>query len=460
MAKRLSLLFVTLWLLAGSDPVTPQAQGGVLDLTTLANYANQPRPIYIIRDNTTAGNEITDAGATLGRVLFYDKRLSRDNTVSCSSCHQQAHAFGDGSTASAGVAGATGRHSMRLVNARFGAEDHFFWDKRAATLEAQTSQPIQNATEMGFSGTGGDPAFSDLVAKLSAIPEYRVLFTAAFGTSTIDETHVQRALAQFVRSIQSFDSRYDAGRATVGSDGPAFPNFTQSENNGKQVFLGPPGGGGAGCAACHRPPEFDIDPNTRNNGVIGVIGSATATDTTVTRAPTLRDLIRGDGVSNGPFMHSAVFASLAQVVGFYNLLPASANNVNLDPRLRRGGGQLQNLNLSAQQQTDLAAFLRTLSGVAVYSEPKWSDPFDASGQLALNVLPAAGLQIAKSVDGATVTISGKVAAGLSYQLQSSIDLSAWDPVATLTADSQGRISRTVPIAGDQVFYRVTFTPPN
>src|SRR5215212_4575254 len=82
-----------------------RAQDGIIDLSTLENYANQGKPAYIQKDNTTAGNQITDAGATLGRVLFYDKRLSRNNTVSCSSCHQQAHAFGDGALASFGVGG-------------------------------------------------------------------------------------------------------------------------------------------------------------------------------------------------------------------------------------------------------------------------------------------------------------------------------------------------------------------
>ena len=88
-----------------------QAQDGIIDLAALENYANQGKPAYIQKNNTPAGNQISDAGATLGRVLFYDKRLSRNNTVSCSSCHQQAHAFSDSSIASLGVAGTTGRHS-------------------------------------------------------------------------------------------------------------------------------------------------------------------------------------------------------------------------------------------------------------------------------------------------------------------------------------------------------------
>ena len=139
------------------------AQNGVLDLTLLHEYANQDRPAYIQKDNTPGDNRISNIGATLGRVLFYDPRLSVDGTVSCSSCHQQEHGFGDPDIASQGVAGATGRHSMRLINARFGRERNFFWDERVETLEDQVTMPIQDHVEMGFSGTEGDPDFSYLV---------------------------------------------------------------------------------------------------------------------------------------------------------------------------------------------------------------------------------------------------------------------------------------------------------
>ncbi|MEZ5388181.1 MAG: cytochrome c peroxidase, partial [Prosthecobacter sp.] len=318
------------------------AQPGILDLTTLPNYAAQPVPTYISRDNTTAGNTITDAGAALGRVLFYDKRLSRNDTISCSSCHQQAHGFSDLATASSGVNGTTGRHAMRLINSRFATEVRFFWDERATTLEDQTTRPIQDHVEMGFSGTDGDPAFSDLITKLSAIEEYRVLFALMFGEPTITEARVQSALAQFVRSIQSFDSRYDIGRGQVNADNVAFPNFTAQENNGKQLFLNPPNLGGAGCAGCHRPPEFDIDPNSRNNGVIASLGGGT--DLTNTRAPSLRDLENPGGTLNGGLMHDGSFTSIDQVINHYAAIPG--DNTNLDNRLRRPGGNVQTLNLN------------------------------------------------------------------------------------------------------------------
>lgn len=381
--RRLVLAFAAF--LASQVAAQLHAQDGVLDLAALENYANQGTPAYILKNNTTPGNQISDAGATLGRVLFYDKRLSRNDTVSCSSCHQQARAFSDGSIASTGVAGMTGRHSTRLTNAKFGTERRFFWDERAATLEAQATQPIRNAIEMGFSGTNGDPAFSDLIAKLSAIPEYPVLFNFVFGSPAIDETRIQNAIAQFVRSIQSFDSKYDAGRAVTPGNQP-FPNFTASENNGKQLFLGPANGGGAGCAGCHRPPEFDIDPNSRNNAVITSIGGGT--DLTNTRSPTLRDLAGPTGELNGPLMHNGSFTTIAQVINHYAAIPA--DNPNLDPRLRRPGGGVQTLNLTPQQRLELEAFLLTLSGNAVYTDPRWSNPFSAAGTITLvNVPPPA-----------------------------------------------------------------------
>jgi cytochrome c peroxidase len=359
-----------------------QAQDGVIDLAALENYANQGKPFYIQKDNTPPGNQISNAGATLGRILFYDKRLSRNDTVSCSSCHQQAHAFSDSAIASLGVAGLTARHTPRLPNARFGTEVHFFWDERTPTLENQTTQPIRNTTEMGFSGTGGDPAFSDLISKLTAIPEYPILFNFVFGSPAVDETRIQNAIAQFVRSIQSFDSKYDAGRAVVPDNQP-FPNFSASENNGKQLFLRPANQGGAGCAGCHRPPEFDIDPNTRNNAVIASIGGGT--DLTNTRSPSLRNMAGPTAQLNGPFMHNGSFTAISQVINHYAAIPA--DNPNLDPRLRRPGGGVQMLNLTPQQRLDIEAFLLTLSGTAVYSDHRWSNPFSAAGTITLINVP-------------------------------------------------------------------------
>jgi cytochrome c peroxidase len=355
--------------------------GSSINLQNLANYANQVVPTYITKNNAQ-GNLITDKGATLGRVLFYDKKLSSNNTISCSSCHIQANAFGDVAVASQGVNGTTGRHSMRLINVRFANEAKFFWDERAINLETQTSMPIKDHGEMGYSGQNGDQSFSDLIIKLNAVGYYRELFKFAYGTEEITETKIQTALSQFIRSIQSFDSKYDAGRALAPNDGAPFANFTAQENQGKNLFLTPPSfnasgvrtSGGLGCAGCHRAPEFDIDPNTGNNGIIGTI-AGTVIDVTNTRAPSLRDLVKLDGTTNGPMMHTGVITSLQQAIGHYGTINIAPGNNNLDPRLRPGGVG-QQLNVTAAEVNAVVAFLRTLSGSDVYTNPKWSNPFN------------------------------------------------------------------------------------
>lgn len=363
-----------------SYPNVITAFAGKIDLNNLYNYANQSKPAYITKDNTS-GNPISDKGATLGRVLFYDKNLSSNNTISCSSCHIQANAFSDDAIASDGVNGTTTRHSMRLINSRFSNERKFFWDERAATLELQTSDPIKNHIEMGFSGTSGDGSITTLITKLQGIGYYKELFKYVYGSEEITESKLQNALAQFIRSIQSFDSKYDAGRSTVQNDNQAFPNFTTQENQGKNLFLTPPvfdangvrTSGGFGCAGCHAAPEFDIDPNTRNNGVIGVL-NGTGIDITNTRSPSLRDLLKADGTPNGPMMHTGSFATLQNVIGHYGNINLAPGNSNLDPRLRPNGYG-QQLNITATEVNALTAFIKTLTGTNVYVDPKWSSPF-------------------------------------------------------------------------------------
>jgi cytochrome c peroxidase len=362
-------------------PAVEAKFGGNINLNQLANYANQTIPGYIRKDNTGA-NPITNAKATLGRVLFYDKQLSIDNSIACASCHKQNFAFGDTAIASAGVAGGlTTRHSMRLVNSRFANETKFFWDERAASLEAQTTQPVQSHVEMGFSGQSGRPSIASLLTKLQGLDYYNELFKFVYGDIAVTEARLQECLAQFVRSIQSFDSKYDAGRAQVPADNVDFPNFTTLENQGKTIFLTPPVfdasgvriSGGLGCQGCHAAPEFDIDPNAGNNGVIGNL-NAPGIDINVTRAPSLRDLAGLDGNPNTPMMHTANFATLQNVIGHYGSINTPPGNTRLDPRLRPNGFG-QQLNLTANEVQSVIAFIKTLTGRAVYTDTRWSDPF-------------------------------------------------------------------------------------
>lgn len=363
-------------------PTIATTFSNTIDVTNLDNYANQTIPNYITKDNG-ALNPISDKGATLGRVLFYDTNLSSDNSVACASCHKQANAFGDNAVmASNGVNGTTGRHSMRLINTRFATETKFFWDERAASLEIQTTMPIKDHGEMGFSGANGDLSFTDLITRIENIEYYKELFTFVYGTDEITEMKIQNSLAQFIRSIQSFDSKYDSGRTLVNNDNQPFPNFTQQENLGKNLFLTPPQfdgsgsriGGGVGCAGCHRAPEFDIDPNTLNNGIIGTINN-TGIDITNTRAPSLRDLVKQDGTLNTTLMHTGNITSLQAAIGHYNTINLAPGNTNLDPKLQPGGNG-QQLNMTGAEMSALQAFLETLAGSNVYSDSKWSNPFE------------------------------------------------------------------------------------
>lgn len=364
----------------GVYPAVANMFGAEIDLNNLANYAAQARPAYIVKDNT-GNNPITNAKATLGRVLFYDKNLSIDNTISCSSCHKQAFAFSDTALISAGVAGGkTDRHSMRLINERFAEESKFFWDERATSLENQTTQPIANHEEMGFSGQTGRANIAALLTKLQGVGYYNELFKFVYGDITVTEPRLQECLAQFVRSIQSFDAKYDVGRAGVNNDRLPFSNFTTQENEGKDLFMTPPVfdasssriGGGLGCNACHNAPEFDIDPNTKNNGVIALAVGA-GQDISVTRAPSLRDLVNNKGDLNTRLMHSGGIRDLATAVshygGFIN------DNRNLDPRLKPNGVNVQRLNLQQSEIAAVVAFLKTLAGTNVYTDKKWSTPF-------------------------------------------------------------------------------------
>ncbi|BAP31988.1 putative cytochrome C peroxidase [Chryseobacterium sp. StRB126] len=350
--------------------------GDNIDFNNLPNYANQSIPMYIFRNNTPFINRITDEGATLGRVLFYDKNLSTNNTVSCSSCHKQELAFGDNNIASQGVNGTTGRHSMRLINVRFAEEARLFWDKRAPSLDVQTTVPIRDHVEMGYSGRNGAPSFNDLITKLQGLDYYRELFTRAYGSPEITEEKMQKALAQFVSSIISFDSKYDEGRTMIASDFLDFPNFTAEENLGKKLYMefpvavrGTRAGGGLGCASCHFAPEFGMTALSGNNGVIDKIGS-TDIDLTITNSPSIRDLVNLNGQPHAPMMHSAVFSTLEQVIDHYNNIPQDPRNNQLDNNLR-----LRGLNATPEEKKAVIAFMKTLTGKNVYKDKKWSNPF-------------------------------------------------------------------------------------
>ena len=304
-------------------------------------------------DNTPRDNRTTDAGATLGRVLFYDTRLSANDSISCASCHQQQFGFADTARFSRGLHGArTRRHAMALANARFYQPGRFFRDERAATLEAQVLEPIENPIEMGL-------PLDSLVPKLGSIPYYPSLFRAAFGTPEIDRDRTARALAQFVRSLVSDHARIDS--IFRGGGPPDTSLLTPQEREGRTLF-----GGRAGCARCHRTNAFNLDlPD--NIGLDSVETDAGAGDGRF-KAPALRNV-----AVRPPYMHDGRFKTLREVVDFYD--HGIRRNPHLDARLRAPGGAPARLDLSEAQRDALVAFLMTLTDRSFLHDARFSDPF-------------------------------------------------------------------------------------
>jgi cytochrome c peroxidase len=319
---------------------------------------NGPGGGVLATDNTPSANRTTDAGATLGRVLFYDVRLSANDKESCSSCHQQAFAFGDTARLSRGFKGGfTHRHAMALANARFYQRGRFFWDERAATLEAQVLMPIQDTTEMGMTLT-------NLVTKLGATQYYPALFQAAFGTPQVTSDRIANALAQFVRSLSSYQSKFDLAFVAPGPNGPNFAGtLSPDEQLGEQLFTGP-----ARCAQCHST-NAQVSDDIHNTG-LDAVSSDTGAGGARFKAPSLRNI-----AVRAPYMHDGRFTTLAQVVEHYDT--GIQPNANLDRRLRAPNGAPQRLNLTQQQRDALVAYLQTLTDQSLITAPKFSNPFPA-----------------------------------------------------------------------------------
>ena len=329
------------------------------------NYANINLPTHFttpplsLIDNTPENNPITNNGTTLGRVLFYDTLLSANNTISCASCHQQEHAFADPAQFSRGFAGGlTGRNSPTLANGRYYARGHFFWDERANTLEDQVLMPIQDSVEMGLT-------LVELETRVAAQDYYPPLFAAAFGTPEVTSERISLALSQFVRSMVSYQSKYDIGLQQN------FSNFTPEENLGRQVFFSPQLGN---CAACHSTAAFVID-QPRNIGLDRQyadqgLGNTTGNmaDNGKFKVASLRNI-----ALTAPYMHDGRFDSLAEVINFYDrdIEP----HTNLDPVLETDDGRPIRLRLPQREQQALIAFLNTLTDQSFITDPKFSDPF-------------------------------------------------------------------------------------
>jgi cytochrome c peroxidase len=326
-------------------------------LLNLPSHFNQPAALRF--DNTPADNPVTDHGATLGRVLFYDTRLSANNTISCGSCHVQSHAFVDPNRFSTGFTGGlTDRHAMNLVNLRYHPRARFFWDERSGNLEAMVLLPVQNSLEMGQD-------LSKLPGILVRDAQYPELFRQAFGDPEITIDRIALALAQFLRAMVSYQSKYDEGRAGPLSIKDDFANFTPQENRGKALFL-------RNCSLCHLPDQdahfvmtepvnTGLDEDTqRTDGGVGDITLKPA-DLGRFKSPSLRNV-----EVTGPYMHDGRFPTLEAVIDHYST--GGKNHPNKDVRV-------QALHFTNSEKAALVDFLKTLTDRQFLSDPKFSDPF-------------------------------------------------------------------------------------
>jgi cytochrome c peroxidase len=344
----------------------------VLNLPINSFLYNETLPAFFLgnntrqEDNTPNNNSITNDGATLGRVLFYDKKISINNAVSCASCHDQSKGFSDNIALSVGFdGGLTGRNSMGLANARFYDNGRFFWDERASTLENQVLLPIQDHVEMGMT-------LEELVIKLTTEDYYKVLFRNAFGTEEITSNRISLALSQFVRSMVSYESKYDVGLQQTNNQNANFPNFTASENLGKNLFFS----NRTRCSDCHDTNAF-VGDRARNNGLDAVltdlgVGGVTGNnnDNGEFKVPSLRNI-----ELTSPYMHDGRFNTLVEVEEHYN--SGVQNSNNLDNRLRERNG-IRRLNLNNQERQALVDFLIALTDDNFITDEKFSDPFLSS----------------------------------------------------------------------------------
>jgi cytochrome c peroxidase len=326
-------------------------------------------------DSTPASNPISDWGATLGRALFYDTRLSASGTVACASCHHQKNAFADPRKFSAGHRGGlTDRNAMSLVNLRY-SRVGLFWDLRAATLEDQVLQPIRSPLEMGRT-------MEDSISIIRADKRYVELFEKSFGDSEVTEARISKALAQFVRSIVSYRSKFDEGLARSASVDADFPNYSKAENRGKSIFF-------EKCSICHtdgrgaQSAYFSMFA-ALNNGIDRTGEEPDAGRADISLVPNDVGLFKASDLRNveytSPYMHDGRFVTLEEVVDHYS------DRVNQHPNV---SPFIFNMRFSSDDKAAIVAFLKTLSDRSLLEDPRFSDPWAGSIAKQENPLPSA-----------------------------------------------------------------------
>ncbi|WBX73915.1 cytochrome-c peroxidase [Tenacibaculum pacificus] len=290
-------------------------------------------------------NPLTEEGIALGKKLFFDEILSKDNTQSCASCHNPQKAFTDENRFSEGVDGKIGnRNSMPLFNLAWNFDERFTWDGKETSLESQALEPVRNPIEMHSN-------WINVAQKIKNHAEYPFLFQQAFGNIKIDSTLITKALAQFERTLISGNSKFDQyllGKAQL----------TSEEKNGFDVFMDETRGD---CFHCHGSNNNPLwtDNKFHNNGLDAIftdlgLGKITGdpNDNGKFKSPSLRNL-----KFTAPYMHDGRFATLEDVINHYST--GLKNSSTIDPLMKsvnKGG-----VNLSQKDKDDLKTFLLSLS---------------------------------------------------------------------------------------------------
>lgn len=322
---------------------------------------------------------IDDAKATLGRVLFYDTKLSATGETSCASCHDQALAFSDDKALSEGINGqVTERNSLPLASvANFsssydghggggfpiqGGNIGFFWDERASSIADQSAQSIENSIEMGMD-------LNELVANLNQEDYYKILFKKAFGDELVTKQRMLGAIQEFVNSFVSIDSKFDQGLNQVEDVSLSFPNFTAQENLGREIFNN-------NCTSCHaRDMSTPTGVNMANNGLDLEYADKGLGDRTgeaihngVFKVPFLRNI-----ELTAPYMHDGRFATLEEVVEHYS--SGIKAHDNLAHQLKKADGSAHLFNFNEEEKAALVAFMKTLTDHTFVEQTRFSDPF-------------------------------------------------------------------------------------
>lgn len=339
---------------SSDDNSTPAYEATPVDLEIPQIFSN-----LLVSPSIPSDNPQTIEGITLGRKLFYEKKLSGDGTQACASCHLSENSFVDSDRFSTGINGELGnRNSMPIYNVAWNINNKFFWDGRAISVEDQALGPVENPIEM-------NNTWESAVATLQATSNYPDLFLQAFNTSTITKELVVKAIAQFERTLISGNSRFD--QYLLGDESA----LTASEKNGFEIFMDDDRGD---CYHCHGSDANPLwtDNIFHNNGLdssfedlgLGMV-TGDPLDNGLFKTPSLRNL-----AYTAPYMHDGRFETLDEVINHYS--EGLVYSETIDPLMKNiavGGA-----HLTEPDKADLKAFLLSLSEPGFTTNPDFQNP--------------------------------------------------------------------------------------